>query len=71
MPVLVWVDPPKEGAPDLKKETTSIAPQTQLAPQTSAIDAKKDEKKKMQPILKVVFRLNDGKVLKERVRNID
>lgn len=70
MPELIWVEPPKEGSPDLKKETTSIAPQTQLAAQPS-IEPKKDDKKKMQSILKVVFRLNDGKPLKERVRDID
>ena len=70
MPELVWVEPPKEGSPDLKKENTSIAPQTQLAAQTS-IEAKKDDKKKMQSILKVVFRLNDNKPLKERVRDFD
>lgn len=54
----------------MKKEATSIAPQTQLAAQTS-IDPKKDDKKKMQSILKVVFRLNDEKAVKERVRDID
>lgn len=69
MPELVWVNPPKEGALDLKKEGTSIAPQTQLAAQTS-IESKKDDKKKMQSILKVVFRLNDEKPIKERVRDI-
>lgn len=70
MPELVWVEPPKDGSPDLRKETTSVAPQAQLAPQTS-IEPKKDDKKKMQSILKVVFRLNDSKPLKERVRDFD
>lgn len=42
----------------MKKEATSVPQQAQLAPQTSVVDPKKDEKKKMQPILKVVFKLN-------------
>ena len=54
MPELRWVDPPKDA--DLKKQATSVQPV--LAPQPSVNDPKKEEKKKMQPILKVVFRLN-------------
>lgn len=73
MAELTWIEPPKEGAPDLKKEATSAPPQAQLAAQQSVItaDGKKDEKKKMQSILKVVFKLNDNKPVKEKIRNID
>jgi hypothetical protein len=58
MTELVWIDPAKEGVPDPKKETAS-ASQGSMAPLEASLDPKKtDEKKKMQPILKVVFKLN-------------
>lgn len=56
------MDPPKDGAaPNLSKQATSLP----LA------DPKKDDKKKMQPILKVVFRLNELKQPQERIRELD
>lgn len=63
MAELKWVEPKKISAVELKKEPTSIAPDKMVA-QQSVVDIKKEEKKKMQPILKVVFKLNDKKNLK-------
>ena len=57
MAELKWIQPKKAGVPELKKEGTSV-PVEQIVPQQSVVDIKKEEKKKMQPILKVVFKLN-------------
>lgn len=68
MAELKWIDPPKEGAVELKKEQT-LPPDAMT--QQSLPDIKKEDKKKMQPILKVVFKLNETKQLKERIREFD
>jgi hypothetical protein len=60
MAELKWVNPPKDETVELKKEATS-------APEVK----KGEEKKKVQPILKVVFKLNLKKTLKERIRDFD
>lgn len=66
MAELKWIDPPKEGAPEAKKESML---QVDAPTQMSLPDPKKeDNKKKMQPILKVVFKLNETKPLKEKLR---
>jgi hypothetical protein len=42
-----------------------------LAGQQSVVDVKKDDKKKIQAILKVVFKLNEDRPLREKVRDFD